>query len=385
MNGVGELIGVPIVAELVRGAAELEATARGLLPHRLPRWVREQFPDPQLLQAEGQPAGVRLAFRTRSTVIALDAVPTKLAYRGASGRPSGMHDLLVDGILVARQPIDAGDRILVDLRTGGVEHRAGEPGTALFAGLDPRDKHVEIWLPWNERTEIVGLRTDAPVRQAPASGRPEWLHYGSSISQGSNADGPTGTWPVVAALRGQVEITNLGFGGSAMLDQFAARVIRDAPADVISLEIGINLVNVDAMRLRAFVPAVHGFLDTIRDGHPGTPLTVLSPIYCGIHEATPGPAAIDSATVGTNQIRFVATGDPLEVSRGALTLEVIRAELERIVAQRSTTDPALTYLDGKDLYGPHDAEQMPLADGLHPGPIAHQHMGRAFAARVLGR
>ena len=37
-----------IVPALVRGALELEATARGLLPHRLPAWARAQCADPQL-------------------------------------------------------------------------------------------------------------------------------------------------------------------------------------------------------------------------------------------------------------------------------------------------------------------------------------------------
>ena len=67
--------------------------------------------------------------------------------------------------------------------------------------------------------------------------------------------------------------------------------MRDTPADLISVKIGINLVNPDLMRLRAFGPAVHGFLDTIRDGHPTTPLLVVSPMLCPIHEDTPGPGA----------------------------------------------------------------------------------------------
>jgi hypothetical protein len=35
-------------------------------------------------------------------------------------------------------------------------------------------------------------------------------------------------------------------------------VIRDTPADVISVKLGINLVNLDVMRMRAFESAVHG-------------------------------------------------------------------------------------------------------------------------------
>ena len=69
--------------------------------------------------------------------------------------------------------------------------------------------------------------------------------------------------------------------------------MRDPPADLISVKIGINLVNTDLMRLRAFAPAVHGFLDTIRDGHPTTPLLVVSPILLPDPRAHPGPALPD--------------------------------------------------------------------------------------------
>ena len=120
-----------------------------------------------------------------------------------------------------------------------------------------------------------------------------WLHHGSSISHGSNAASPSTTWPALAAAAGGVELVNLGFGGSAMLDPFAARALRDTPADLISIKIGINLVNADVMRRRAFGPALHGFLDTIREGRPTTPLLVVSPILCPIHEDTPGPGAVD--------------------------------------------------------------------------------------------
>ncbi|HBD21757.1 MAG TPA: lipase, partial [Dietzia sp.] len=111
--------------------------------------------------------------------------------------------------------------------------------------------------------------------------RRRWLHHGSSISHGSNATSPARTWPALAARLGGVDLRNLGVGGSALVDPFMARVMRDTPADLISLKLGINVTNSDSMRLRAFIPAVHGFLDTIRDGHPTTPLLLVSPIYCG--------------------------------------------------------------------------------------------------------
>ncbi len=181
-----------------------------------------------------------------------------------------------------------------------------------------------------------------------------------------------------------MELINLGLGGSALLDPFTARAMRDTPADLISVKIGINLVNLDLMRLRAFTPAVHGFLDTLRDGHPDTPLLVVSPILCPIHEDTPGPGAFDPEALATGRLRFQATGDPAERAAGKLTLRVIREELSRIVAQRTPEDPNLRYLDGRDLYGEQDHAELPLPDDLHPDAATHHRMGARFAELALG-
>lgn len=68
--------------------------------------------------------------------------------------------------------------------------------------------------------------------------------------------------------RGGVEFHNLGFGGGALVDPSIARVICGSSPDLISVKLGINVVNSDCMRLRAFAPAVHAFFVTIRDVHP---------------------------------------------------------------------------------------------------------------------
>ncbi|MCS0604815.1 GDSL-type esterase/lipase family protein [Streptomyces sp. LP11] len=369
-----------LTAELIRGALDLERTPRGLLPHRLPARARAQCADPQLALAESQPSGVRLAFRTRATTVELDTVPTKRIYAGAPPRPDGVYDLLVDGLPAGSATADGGDTLTVDLRSGATEHRPGPVATVRFAGLPGTVKDVEIWLPHNETTELVALRTDAPVDAVPDRGRKVWLHHGSSISHGSDAASPTGTWPARAAALGGVDLVNVGLGSSALLDPFTARALRDTPADLISVKLGINLVNADLMRLRAFGPAVHGFLDTIREGHPRTPLLVVSPILCPLHEDTPGPTAPDFAALAEGQLRFRAAGDPAEVADGKLTLAVIRAELSRIVRERTADDPGLHHLDGRALYGEADAGELPLPDGLHPDAAAHARMGERFAA-----
>ena len=376
-------ITTPVTADLLRGAPELEQTPAGVRVHRLPAWARAQAADPQLAMVEAQPSGVRLAFTTAATSVELRALAVRFGFRGAPARPLGVFDLVVDGRPAAQTSLAEATVVTIDMATGAREIEEGGVGSVVFDELSDGEKSIELWLPHNETVELVELRTDAPVRPAPER-RPVWLHHGSSISQGSNAARPTGIWPAVAASLGGVDLVNLGFGGSALLDPFTARTMRDTPADLISVKLGINIVNADLMRLRAFGPAVHGFLDTIRDGHPDTPLLVVSPVLCPIHEDTPGPGAFDEDALAEGQLRFRATGDPAERAAGKLTLVVIREQLARIVAERAAEDPNLHYLDGLDLYGPADADELPLPDRLHPDAATHRRIGERFAALAFG-
>ncbi|WP_369368298.1 GDSL-type esterase/lipase family protein [Streptomyces sp. CG4] len=374
---------IPLTPDLLRGALDVERTGHGLLPHRLPARARAQCADPQLALAESQPSGVRLVFRTRATTIELDTLPTKRVYVGAPPRPEGCYDLIVDGRPAGSGLVAGGHTLTIDLATGTAAHRPGPVGTLRFSGLPGTVKDVEIWLPHNETTELVALRTDAPVEPVPDRGRTVWLHHGSSISHGSDAASPTTTWPALAASLGGAELINLGLGGSALLDPFTARALRDTPTDLISVKLGINVVNADLMRLRAFGPAVHGFLDTIRDGHPDIPLLVVSPILCPMHEDTPGPTLMDVSALHEGRLLFRATGDPAEQASGKLTLGVIREELARIVRARAAEDPHLHYLDGRELYGAADSGELPLPDGIHPDAAAHRRIGERFAARAF--
>jgi hypothetical protein len=197
---------------------------------------------------------------------------------------------------------------------------------------------VEIWLPQGAQVELINLSADGPVTAPPAPTGPRWVHHGSSISHCIEADTPLGAWPVVAARIAGADLTSLGFAGNAMLDPFTARTLRDLPADLISVKVGINVVGADAMRMRTFPPAVDGFLDTIRDGHPETPLLVISPVSCPIVESAPGPTDTDrDAPV----VLFRSIGDPRWLEYGALTLERVRQVLRDLVDRRATTDPHL--------------------------------------------
>lgn len=315
-------------------------------------------------------------------MVELDVIRSRVVLVGVPERPDGTVDLLVGGGLTRQATTSGGDVIRVDPSTGATRVESGSVASLRFecpAGA----KDVEVWLPHHERIELVALHTDAPISVAPDN-RKRWVHHGSSISQGSNAASPSATWPALAAAQAGVDLVNLGFSGSALLDPFVARAIRDQPADILSVKLGINLVNADLMRQRAFGPAVHGFLDTIREGHPDVPLVVIGPLYCPIHETTPGPGAFDIDALARGEVRFVATGDPDDAIRpgglGRLTLCWIRDQLAAIVERRQTDDHRLSYVDGLTLYGPDDA---PLPDQLHPDAATHRLIGERFAQTTL--
>lgn len=374
----------PVDDTLIHGAHHVERTSAGTQPYRLSATALAQAQDAQLAMAAIQPSGVRVAIRTEATAIELDTIRTRTTYAGLAPRPDGVIELVIDGEVIAASPTSGGNLTTINMATGSVEQEQGPVCTTAFTDLPAGMKTVELWLPHNEATEIGELRTNAAIAALGDTGRTVWLHHGSSISHGSNAVKPTSIWPAVAARLGDVELTNMGFGGSALLDQFTARTIRDSVADVISVKIGINIANLDLFRKRALASALHGFLDTIRDGHPETPLLVVSPIYCGIQEETPGPVAFDPELMAQGEMRFIATGDPAEVAAGRLTLQVIREELARVVAQRSATDANLHLLSGLELYGEADAAIHPLPDGLHPDAETHVLMGERFAALAFG-
>jgi hypothetical protein len=360
------------------GAMELDHAPNGVGVRRLPAWTRPRIPDPFMDAMVSACSGVRIVFETDAEIIEIEAEVTSFRYAGNAARPQVFQLVLDDD-----EPIDAtanntGYFVLDSREPLNIGFEGGGLSSMRFAGLGaadgPRMRRSELWLPHAATIRIVGLRVDdnATVRRAAPTGRRTWIHYGSSISHCIEADVPTGVWPAVAARLGGVELHSFGFAGQCMLDQFVARTIRDAAADVISLKLGINIVNGDTMRERTFVPAVHGFLDTIRDGHPTTPILIVSPIFCPSAEDAPGP------TIARADGTFTTVGGSESIRVGCLTLRRIRELLADIVAARAASDANLHYLDGLAVFGAGDIGDLP--DLLHPNASGYVRMGERFAA-----
>ncbi|GAB3812362.1 GDSL-type esterase/lipase family protein [Kribbella italica] len=279
---------------------------------------RADRPGHRLWSRAATPAGVRASWRTTATEVRLELraaldIYTKLA----------PVDFLVNGELYRRHELEIGEQqLVVDL-----------PGD---------DVDLTIWLP---QAGAIAVRTTSFTGDAipsPPTG-PRWLTYGSSITQCTGAYGPSETWPALVARRHGWDLTAMGFSGECHLDPIAARTIRDTPARLISLCLGINIYGGATFSGRTLPGQVESFLHTVRDGHPHTPIVLITPLVAPEHE-----------------------GKPNEVG---LTLDDVRACIE--LGARSLADPDLQLIDGRTILTPEEAKAL-YADDLHPGPDGYR-------------
>ncbi len=364
------LTGSPIE---IAGALEVEVNQAGWTTiSRLPAWTKTQYAKGDIGRWANMPSGVRLRFATSSEKIELSVHVYRLTIKDLAEEPGlAGFDLLIDGKEFSTVQTLQGGVVRLSMDGPAVtneEYIKGENEIITFEGLGNHRKEVEIWLPSSGVVEIESIAANQEIFAPVPDSRKKWVHYGSSISHCVEAQRPMNIWNVHASRLLDLNIRNMGFAGECHVDGFVARSIANVDADFISLKMGINVVNADSMRERSFVPAVHNFLDTIREKKPTTPIMVISPICCPFHEENPGPTLIGSAGLYSEPRSH-------DLSHGALNLPRIRTLLETAVSKRE--DSNLYYLNGLDLFGPDDVHMMP--DQLHPNPDGYRLMGERFA------
>ncbi len=321
---------IPPDETLFEGLVSLERGEGWAKPWRLP-FDRLRLFWPQALIERGEHAtGVRLRLRTASNCLGLTVEPRE---------EPRLFDLVIGGELIATARLDGGE------------------GRVVCKDLPPGEKVVELWLAADLPVAVRDvLLDDGAEASVPDDTRPRWLAYGSSITQCRSAHSPARTWPATAARRRGLNLTSLGFGGQCHMDPMLARTIRDLPADVISLKLGVNMHG-GSYSQRTFIPAVIGFVKTVRDGHPNIPIAVVSPIISPPREEGTG-----------------ATGMNLRMMREQL------AEAVRRLADCG--DPNLHYFDGRILFD-EDLVADYLPDQLHPSADGYEILGRNFAEKIL--
>lgn len=303
------------------------------------RWVRQEqwwkpwrlLPEyaarahaPQLLEMAQMPAGVRAQMRTDAEAVCL---PMEYNYD-----VDGHLDVTVDGELHSR----------IELTPGATQVEVALPGGT---------HDVQVWLPQVGTNRVGPLELPGATVIEPVPAGPRWSTYGSSITMCSAAYGPSQTWPALVARELGWDLTCMGYSGQCHLDPIAARTIAATPADVISLCLGINIYGSSTFNERSFAPQVSGFIEQVREAHPGVPIVVMTPIASPARETTPNEAG--------------------------MTLQQMRRDITEVVHTVQAADDGVHLIDGLQVLAIEEADLMP--DGLHPDGQGYELMARRLA------
>ena len=313
-----------------QGVVSVEKVNDSMMPWRTPYDSHVLFPEP-LLERSAMPAGVRISFKSNTSRISGSIVEQ---------RDTGLLDLCCDGEFITS----------IDLKG---------KNSFTFDGLSKEEKRIELWLPQFGRFQLRSLELDDGASLEPfIDKRPRWITYGSSITQCRSAASPTQTWPGIVARDKDFNLTCLGYGGQCHLDSMVARMIRDLPANYISMCLGINIQGASSLGPRAFRPAIIGAVQIIREKHTHIPIVLMSPIYCPNREENPN-------AVGFN-------------------LQKMREEVQAAVnALQSYGDENIYYVSGLDVFGSDFVDLLP--DNLHPDAEGYRVMGKNFVTEVANQ
>lgn len=196
--------------------------------------------------------------------------------------------------------------------------------------------------------DVAGLGGDVE----PAPLQPRWVVYGDSVAEGWVATAPALAWPAIAGREMGLDVVNLGYAGAARGEVASAEQVAALDADLLTVCHGTNCWTRTPHSADLFRAGIAAFLDVLRQGHPTTPLLVVSPVVRPDAEETP--------------------------NRLGATLVGLRAAMEAEVRRRiDAGDAALRLLPGRDLIGPEH-----LGDGIHPDDAGHRRIATAVAAAV---
>ncbi|MER6995752.1 GDSL-type esterase/lipase family protein [Streptomyces sp. NPDC000410] len=220
--------------------------------------------------------------------------------------------------------------------------------TAVTIQLPPDEGPFTLHPPESHAPVILGLRgVGGSVLPAPA--RPRWLVHGDSITEGWWSTRPAHSWPATAGRALGLDPVNLGYAGAARGELPVAQQLATLPAELLTLAFGTNCWSGIPYSAPLLYETTRAFVTLVRQGHPRTPLLLLSPVPRPEAESTPN-------------------------ALGA-TLAELRTAMEEAARDLvAAGDARLAVLSGRGLL---TAEH--LADGLHPNDAGHAVLASAVA------
>ncbi len=221
----------------------------------------------------------------------------------------------------------------------------------LALGTVAADKPAVIYLPEGMQPLIQSL-TAVKGEIAPAPALPRWIAYGDWTTQGWIASGPSQGWAAIAARKAGVNLINMGYAGAGRGEIVSAEHIAGLGAEIVTIAYGESCWTRIPHSLGMVGEGFKSFLDVVRQGHPNTPIVVISPVLRPDAEDVP--------------------------NKLGATLADIRNAIESVTRDRVVAgDDALSLVPGETII---DAGH--LADGIHPGDEGHKRIAAA-AAKAL--
>ena len=218
----------------------------------------------------------------------------------------------------------------------------------LSLGTAAPDKPAIVYLPEGMHPVIQSL-TAVKGEIAPAPRQPRWIAYGDWTTQGWTASGPSHAWTAIAGRKVGLDVINFGYAGAARGEVVSAEHIASLEADAITVAYGATCWTRVPYSVGLVEEGFRAFLDVIRQGHPTTPVVVVSPI-----------------------VRPDAEDEP---NRLGATMSDIRHTIEKVTRERILAgDRTLSLIAGAAII----AEEH-LADGIHPGNEGHKRIASAVA------
>ena len=309
--------------------------------YRFPKRLKEVLPK-SVWGLSQSPSGGRIRFRTDANELAI-----RLEYPSAPNM-ANMHAFGQTGVDLYLDGVYRGTAIATK------ESKPGEVVEHVYFnyGAGPRvEREVALYLPLYKGVKVLGIGLDKEARVRPprrfALAKPV-VYYGTSITQGGCASRSGMSYQAIAGRMLNIDFVNLGFSGSGKGEPEVARAVAELDPAAFVLDFAQNNRTEEALR------AVYdGFIGTLREKHPQTPIVCITPI-------------------GSAGERPESTGNQLEPMR-----ELIR----KVASQRiAAGDKNIQIIEGTDLIGANRLDG--FVDGTHPNDLGFHWMAEGIAARL---